>query len=400
MSHVIVSGAGWSGLSLTLYLLRSTDLTITLIDPVLAPAPGRTWCFWGPLDPAIQPFVSRTWHHVFVGENGRGTVGSLSRNPYHMVRGSDFAGPILKQLDDHPRVRVLKAKVEAAKQVGEQVCVETSAGIFHADFLFASHLRPKRRPRLVQHFAGWEVTAVRPLFDPETVGLMDFVPSQDPSSTAFFYSLPITSTRALIESTRISPRPDPVASHERALAAFLSTAGAREWEIHRREQGVLPMDADLDRGSGPVLDRRIIPIGRAAGLTKPSTGYTAASTLRYNRALVDSLRDDGWPSPPAPKSSRFRWYDALFLDVLQREPGRGSALFRQILTPDPWGSMDAVLDFLSEQSSLLTEATLFARLPWGTFLSAALRRSHVGWKADSGDRRLLSSPKYIAERPE
>jgi lycopene beta-cyclase len=259
--------------------------------------------------------------------------------------------------------------------------------------LFASHPRPRPAPRLLQHFGGWEVEASRPAFDPARVTLMDFdappAAGEPPASDAipFVYMLPMSPTRALVESTCISPRPWPRARHDARVRAYLEARGIGDAHVLRREHGVLPMDV-ADAPEAAPAGSRVVRLGRAGGLTKASTGYTAQRAARHARQLADTLAATGRPAPPPPPARRFRWYDGVFLEVLRAHPELAPEIFRRLLAPR---QLDDALDFLDERTSPWTEARLLTALPWPPFIAAALRRPAPGPRSPASRSRPVEA---------
>ena len=78
--------------------------------------------------------------------------------------------------------------------------------MLNARYAFDSRLRPgdilqrRRCNYLKQHFLGWEVETANPVFDPQVVTLFDLRTPQREGIT-FFYTLPFSCTRALVEYT-------------------------------------------------------------------------------------------------------------------------------------------------------------------------------------------------------
>ena len=57
---------------------------------------------------------------------------------------------------------------------------------------------------LLQHFKGWYIETKQACFQPDSATLMDFRAEQN-RGTAFFYVLPFSATKALVEYTLFSP---------------------------------------------------------------------------------------------------------------------------------------------------------------------------------------------------
>ena len=161
--------------------------------------------------------------------------------------------------------------------------------VFDSRFsLPAYRSRPRKHTYLVQHYLGWEVEASTAAFDPQVATLFDLRTEQR-GGLCFFYILPHDKQRALLEYTVFSHQPWPRAEYERELRAYLEgTLSLSDYRMVGTEQGIIPM---TDHPFRRRLGRRIMAIGTAGGMVKPSTGYAFARIQRDSRAIVRSLLD-------------------------------------------------------------------------------------------------------------
>ncbi len=131
-----------------------------------------------------------------------------------------------------------------------------------------------------QKFVGLEVELARPhgLAGPI---IMDATVAQH-DGYRFVYTLPFSPTRVLIEDTYYADGP---ALDRAGLEARVSAyAAAQGWEVTRvvrDEQGVLPIaiGGDIGRHLG-AFPRGVPPVGLAAGLFHPVTGYSFPDAVR------------------------------------------------------------------------------------------------------------------------
>lgn len=107
--------------------------------------------------------------------------------------------------------------------------------------------------------------------------LMDTTVPQD-GGFRFFYVLPFSPTRALIEDTRFTNGPElDEAAMTREVFAYIQRRGWRVREVVRTERGVLPMPW---RPAGPIP--RVAPLvaGYRGGWFHPATGYSVPVAVR------------------------------------------------------------------------------------------------------------------------
>jgi lycopene beta-cyclase len=141
-----------------------------------------------------------------------------------------------------------------------------------------------------QKFVGLEVAFERP-HGLEGPIIMDATVDQH-DGYRFVYTLPFTPTTALIEDTYYAD--GPVLDREAIVGRLHAYAAAQGWRIERvlrDEDGVLPIAIDGDiRAHLAAYPPGIAPVGMAAGLFHPVTGYSFPDAVRlalHVAALTD-----------------------------------------------------------------------------------------------------------------
>lgn len=375
----VVLGAGCAGLSLAWRLHHDPALAgarIALVDPHLDQPLARTWCWWGDtVEPHLRAMTAASWQGLTVQPHRGATLHhTLRHGAYHCIRGEDYARWHRERLVG-PGISLHRQTALALDPDAGRVRLD-SGEVLAATWIFSSlpategaaPASPKAAAP-VQQFVGLEIETDTPCFDPGAVTLMDFqLPQQD--GVCFLYVLPFSDRRALLEYTTFRTTPVDQETLEQGLRRAMARPGplaTTRWRVLRREHGCLPMHPPAPH---PVRGA-LIPIGLAAGLMKPSTGYAFDRIQRHGRSLTRDLAEGRWPgaSHPAP-GPRHPWYDTLFGRVLTRAPERMHRIFEHLFRHV---AADEVLRFLAEKTTPIEEAGLFARLPWLPFAAAALR---------------------------
>ena len=396
-ADLIIAGAGCAGLSALWHVLRSAgrDQRIMVVDRDFESVDDRTWSFWGTPTTPFASLADRTWDQVRVRFPGwestqqlRGPAwpGDSTRRSYTRVRRRDYDRAILDEARQQPNVRFVAQDIVGIRDDGDAGVVELPEGEVRAPVVFQSaRLSPEgsaaavRHP-LRQHFGGWEVRTERPVFDPAVVTLMDFDTRQH-DGTSFFYVLPEQPDRALVEHTMFSLEPRADAFHDRQIRARLDAVGAGDVSIERREYGAIPMeDRSLDQRWGA----HIWNIGTVGGMTKPTTGYTFQRIHAQTRHLVDGWASGHGPRPLPDAPTRFALADRVLLNILHHHPELGRPIFERLFRTS---SIDDVLTFLDEESTLAADARMVGQLPWAPFLRAA--SAELGAAATASLRRRL-----------
>ncbi len=372
---LVVLGAGLAGLSLADALLEAgIGRPIVLIDRRRAWERDRTWCTWltGPLPHG--ELADHRWWSWRTAWRGHETIARTARHPYVHLRSDTVYAALLERLDGAAGVELRAGeRVLGVDTGGPRPLVRTSREAFEADLVFdamgpSSPLlagRDRGQVELSQRFLGWEVEADRPVFDPGTATLMDLRPT-DGDGVCFWYVLPFSPTRALVEHTTIGARGPAVADRRRAIERELAeTFRARDWRVHHEEQGAIPMTTaslHVGRGAG------VVAVGAAAGAIRPSSGYAFSRIQRQVAALAAQLAA-GRPPTATAGPARLELLDRVFLFALAGRADGGAELFWRIadrVAADPFAR------FMTDASSPAEEARIAAVLPWSAMARAAL----------------------------
>lgn len=377
----IIAGAGASGLSLLWNMLQSDKLRqkrILLVDLNFTPVNDKTWCFWDNSNIPFEELIYHTWSNLEVSALSNRMSEDLSRYKYYCIRSVDYSEKILSLAENSDNVTLIESKIFDFKDEENQGVVVTDHGAFKAKHIFQSALKPpglqkeKLDISLKQHFLGWEIETRENLFDPNRAIFMDFDISQS-NGLSFFYSLPFSKTRALIEYTIFSSEVLTDEQYELELINYLKikfNLESNEYSIIRREKGVIPME---DRRYPPMFCNHVYNMGTAGGLTKPTTGYTFTRIQKRSREIVNALEKET-PIPTQRASSyRFRIYDMMLLSILDRQNDKSVEIFHDLFKHN---SFDRILQFLEEGTHLGQELKIFSTLPYTPFFKSIWKMKH------------------------
>ncbi len=369
----IIAGAGLAGLSLAQHLIDSSDRdrSILIVDHDPKERNDRTWSYWSDRPTLFDGVACRTWDQLHLaGLNGELRV-PLRRYRYRTIRGSDFYEHARRELAQHPNVTWLHGKVDNIEDGGDAARViinrEAVTGRWVFDSIPRQVMVDDRSHQLKLHFKGWEIETAQPAFDPSAATFLDFRTPQN-GATRFFYLLPFDERHALVEYTLFSNRPLLPHEYEQALQIYLrDVLKIDEYHLTRQEGGVIPI---TDRPYPRRLGGRVMSIGMRGGRLKPSTGFAFMRVQSDSAAIVQSLLKHDQPFEVPEDSARYRLYDSLLLDIMEREPERIQSIFAALFKRN---SIEHVLSFLDEQASLTQNVRMFATLPPTPFLQAMAR---------------------------
>lgn len=367
----IIAGAGASGLSLLWRILNDIafrDKRILVIDKSFGWKDEKTWCFWDDAHIPDKAWIDYSWNVIEVATD-KGILTSSEKPIYYSIHSRKFRERILKQAQISANVTLLTCSVNEFETVGNQGIIHTSEGSYAAEWIFQSTLREESTGiEVLQHFKGFFIKANQPVFDSNSMTLMDFrLFGINQSETAFFYVLPFSTDTALIEYTLFSTAILETKAYDDAIKTYLQKRfqlSEADYTVSDTEFGVIPMS---DRKMIRVESKKVISIGTSGGATKPTTGYTFTRIQKHCDSIIEALKQGEKPHAFPESSFRFRLYDRLLLDILETSPKNGPIIFKTLLEKN---RIHSILEFLDEKTTLRQEAALFLTLPWLPFLTS------------------------------
>ena len=373
-ADLLILGGGCAGLSLGMRLADQVPAAgrTVILEARTEYANDRTWCFWRLAPHRFERLVAHSWPAVAIRTRQRAVTVDCRLTPYQMLEAMPFYAEAQGRIDRSNHVDlVLGASVrDVPRRVEGMWQVETDAGPLTARHVVDT--RPPRPPRtsdavLWQSFFGQEIECAAPVFDPTTVGLMNFAEART-DDVLFHYVLPLSPCRALIETTVFGPRPLAAADLAAVQAAAVERLGrGATFTVLRAESGVLPMGMTT---RFPVPGPGYSRAGLMSGAARASTGYAFQRIQRWADASAASIGQGGPPLGHQPDPALQRGMDRLFLRVVRDHPDRAPDLFvRMFGNADP----ARVIRFLSDQGTVADCAVIGSTLPLQLFLGEMLK---------------------------
>ena len=268
VSDVIIAGGGLAGCLIAWRLAETQPgLRIALVEKGAALGGEHTWSFHGPDLTFAQfewllPVVEGHWPRQEVRFPRAQRVLETS---YHSVRSTRLA----RKVREFPGITVL---TEEATEIRSGAVSLKGGQMLQAPVVLDTRGAGPAElgPCGYQKFFGLDVELDAPHGLAHPVLMDALVPQTD--GFRFFYLLPWTSTRLLIEETLYSSRAELDVSRSReAILAYAARAGWKIRAVEREEAGVLPipLKAIPELGSPGVC-----AAGVRAGLFHYVTGYS------------------------------------------------------------------------------------------------------------------------------
>jgi len=283
---VLVAGAGPAGCFVA-RALAERDVDVVLVDPTLAPWANRLSVFTRHLAPWALPddALARQW-----------AAPTLRDDTRHVNVGAEYAlldnDRLQRHLVGHPRIQLCQAQVRSVDDDG-RVLLDDGNAVHAAVVIDAtgaqSSLSQRTAPFAAQVAFGGEVHAALP-FDDDGCMLMDWRAPGGPDLglPSFLYALSLGPDHWFVEETLLwAPLPvdDDVMERLRLrLDARLQTlTGRAALDVAETEHCFIPLGAALSSTSSDT----VVPIGAAAGLVHPTSGYSVGTSMELAPKLAD-----------------------------------------------------------------------------------------------------------------
>lgn len=369
----IIAGGGAAGLSLAYYMSISAlkNKRVLIIDKDRKNKNDRTWGFWHNQETAFDEIVKLRFNSLYF--NSKYFQKKIPMGDYHysVIRGIDFYNYVKTHLEKYPGFEFLNASISGFNHENEKVEVATDQGTFEAGFVFSSIYDEKEILKAIssdlylrQHFKGWVIETSAPTFDPDAFTMFDFRTPQE-GLMRFFYIIPHSKTRALVEYTLFSEHLLDKDAYDSAIREYIQKIlKLAEFKVVEEEFGVIPMTTYRFPAS---QGKQIINIGSLGGSSKPSSGYTFMRIQNHVLKIVKALERDESPIIPGVSLPRYRFYDAVLLNILKTRGGLAEKLFSYMFQNN---SIRQLFRFLDEEGGLTNDMKIITSLPPGPFIKS------------------------------
>ena len=344
----VIIGGGCSGLSLAYELDIHNKLdkkTLAIIEPRVEYKRDKTWSFWKVFEHNFDDCVKKSWDNFTVNSPNGIKYVECKTTPYQTIDSGLFYKKIIKRLELNKNIIFFKDINEINK---------TNSVIFNSVPNFNEN-----KTNLWQHFFGVEIETNKDFFDDKIFNLMDFACDQR-NKIHFFYTLPFTKNKALVETTWVSELPnDSLKDYEHQIDEYLSKhLNIRNCIINYKEEGAIPLFRQKN-----LIEKNLINIGSAGNMTRLSTGYTFLNIQeqsKYIRKNIDKIEKIDLFQI----SKKYDFLDKIFLKVLRNNSPDMGNIFCKLFDNEP----RTVINFLSNRSSFSEDLKIISNMPKWIFL--------------------------------
>ena len=339
----IIIGGGCAGLSLAYELQIHNKLeskTLAIIEPRIGYKKDRTWSFWRVIDHNFEDCVEKNWKNFSVNVPSETNFLECNDYPYQSINSEKFYKKINTALKENENIEFFRNIKE--------VKTENS-------FIFNSVPLPteNNENKLWQHFCGIEIETKSNIFDDGIINLMDFNCEQR-ESVHFFYTLPYSKNKALVETTWLSKMSDTEKDYDKQLKSYVeNNLKIKNYKIIYKEVGTIPLfyPRNIDKSNS-------ISIGTAGGMTRLSTGYTFLNIQEHCKYIRENIENIS-KSKKYEISKKYQFLDKIFLKVLKKYPEKMPDIFFKMFKTSP----NTVIKFLSNKSNFLEDLIIIFKMP-------------------------------------
>ena len=346
----IIIGGGCAGLSLAYELEINDKLkekTLAIIETREEYKRDKTWSFWKMFEHNFQDCVIKSWNNFTINTAEGFRELSNKSFPYQSIDSEKFYKKINSKLSTNSNVSFFKNLNEINSE---------NSLVFNS--VFEGELD---KSKLWQHFQGIEIETSKNIFDDEIVNLMDFNCDQK-NDVHFFYTLPFSKNKALIETTWLSDLEDQhLMDYDLQLENYIkNNLGIKSYKINFIEKGAIPLFY-------PSLNNneKTINIGSAGGMTRLSTGYTFLNIQEHSKYIVKNI-DKIEKLREYSLGKKYHFLDKIFLRVMKNHPDKMPKIFFEMFKT----SSNSVIKFLSNKSNIFEDIKIISKMPKIIFMKA------------------------------
>ena len=344
----IIIGGGCAGLSLAYELQIHNKLenkTLAIIEPRTEYKRDRTWSFWRVVNHNFEDCVEKNWKNFSINVPSKTNFLECNDYPYQSINSGKFYEKINTTLKKNRNIKFFRDI--------KKVKTENSL-IFNSVPLPTEN----NNNNLWQHFCGIEIETKSNIFDDGIINLMDFNCEQR-ESVHFFYTLPYSKNKALVETTWLSKMPVTEKDYDKQLKSYIeNNLKIKNYKILYKEVGIIPLFYPKN-----INKNNNINIGTAGGMTRLSTGYTFLNIQEHCKYIRENIENIS-KSKKYEISKKYQFLDKIFLKVLKKYPEKMPDIFFKMFKTSP----NTVIKFLSNKSNFLEDLIIIFKMPKWIFL--------------------------------
>jgi len=348
-----IIGGGCAGLSLAYELevhKKLENKTLAIVEPRFEYKKDKTWSFWKVVPHNFDDCVKKNWENFSINIPNNTKYLECKNYPYQSIDSGLFYNKINNKLKENKNINFFKDVKE--------INLENS-------FIFNSVSSLKTdNNNFWQHFCGVEIETKKNFFDEKIINLMDFDCEQR-NSVHFFYTLPYSKNKALIETTWLSKMSDgSEKNYDNQMKDYIENhLSLKDYNITYKEEGAIPLFYPSN-----YTEKNKMNIGTAGGMTRLSTGYTFLNIQEHSRYIRKNIENIN-KMRIFEINKKYQFLDRIFLRVIEKHPEKMPKIFYNMFG----ASTNAVIKFLSNKSNFLEDLSIILKMPKWIFIKALFK---------------------------
>jgi len=339
----IIIGGGCAGLSLAYELDINKKLekkTLAIIEIREKYKRDKTWSFWKVFNHNFEDCVIKSWNNFTINSRYGSHEMKNKKYPYQTIDSGLFYKKVIDRLKKNQNIQFLKDTDHLNTKNSFVFNSITSNQVYDSG--------------LWQHFKGIEIETPKNIFDDKIFNLMDFDCDQR-NNVHFFYTLPFTKNKALVETTWLSKMNDETLNdYDLQLENYIKeTLKIKNYTIKYEEEGAIPLFYPIKK-----IEQNKLNIGSAGCMTRLSTGYTFLNIQEHSKYIsknIEMIKE----AKIYHIGKKYEFLDKIFLNVLKRHPDKMPKIFFDMFK----GSSEAVIKFLSNKSNFFEDSKVIFKMP-------------------------------------
>ena len=342
----VIIGGGCAGLSLAYELdihQKLNKKTLAIVEPRIEYKRDKTWSFWKVNPHNFEDCVKKSWKKFSIKTSSDSKIIKCDNFPYQSIDSGLFYNKINERLIKNKNIKFFKN----IKDLNT-----------NNSFIFNSvPLLQDGGSNLWQHFHGIEIETNEEFFNESTVDLMNFDCDQR-NNVHFFYVLPFSKNKAMIETTWLSKEDRSLKDYESQIKNYINRLGLKDYKINFKEEGSIPLFHPINE-----KEKNRINIGTAGGMTRLSTGYTFLNIQEHSKFIrmnIENIKN----TKKYEIGKKYQFLDKIFLRVLEKHPEKMPHIFFNMFGT----SSIAAIKFLSNKSNVLEDLSIISKMPKWIFI--------------------------------
>ena len=354
----IILGGGLSGLTLAYELNKQGCLenkTLCILEKRKEYSRDKSWSYWDFENNKFPNCVIGSWDTFSITLNQKTINITCPQSPYRTIDSKKFYDFVTDQLRSNDNIVTV---MDCTIQTIEGHAIHTNKGDYVGKVIYDSLIDLSHQtPTMYQHFFGCEVETDNDCFNENIVDLMNFDCSQD-GGLHFFYTLPFSKNKALIETTWYSKIIKKKSEYQNEIDHYLREKNIKG-KITYTEYGAIPLNLKkTNKKSNSSKD--YIKIGSAGRLTRASTGYTFQAIQSFSEQLAGNLKLDRNLTVPNIRHKKYDFLDEIFLSVMEHEYKSMPGIFFNLFKSN---DSVATISFLSDRSNWIQDLKVILSMP-------------------------------------